>query len=289
MKTHFFSAFVALVLVLAVNGTALAQTPAPKTVSADPVIAAFKAAGLEAESPAPMSRKDYGKAPFVCKGIRFLVPSIGEDAGGRAFYCARKADRDRLAKYYTSLGEQSAELFSHVFVNPPYLVQLNGDLADEQAAKYEAALAQLVAGVAVAPAQAEPPIKVTFDRAGYDYWGRPQYMIDPVKGSCGMSDESHQVLRLEISLFITNNSPTQTMTVDTWKGQFYKTDGSEAATCHWLYADRKSRPEIQPGQTVAVTYMAFVELGERVGYGYITDKVLGQSNRIEVPANLPMP
>ncbi len=267
-----------------------AQTPPPKLANADAVIVAFKAAGLEAESPRSLTRKDYGAAPFVCKGLRFLIPSLGEDAGGRAFLCPRKADGDRLAKYYTSLGEQSAILFSHVFQQPPYLVQINGDLPDEQAAKYETALQQFVSGqdITKSAVVSEPLIKVMFDRAGYDYWGRPSYMLNP-NGSCGDSDDKHRVLRLEIALVITNKSPTQTMTEKSWIGQFYKPDGSEAATCHWLYRDLRERPTIPPGQSAPVTYMAFVELGERVAYGYIIDNVLGKSNKIEVPANLPLP
>jgi hypothetical protein len=284
--------FVFALLSLLVSPSAvIAQAPPPKPTNADAVIAAFKAAGLEAESPKAMTRKDYGLAPYVCKGIRFLIPSLGEDAGGRAFFCPRKGDGEKLAKYYNSLGEQSAILFSHVFQQPPYVVQINGDLPDEQAAKYEMALQQLVAGQEITKpvAMSEPLIKVTFDRAGYDYWGRPRYMIDKTATDCGREDEKHQVLRLEISLTITNNSPTQTMKADTWKGQFYKPDGSEAMTCHWGYSEKVGRPEIAPGQSTPVTYMAFVEKGERVAYGFITDDVLGQSSKIEVPTNLPLP
>lgn len=280
----------ALLSLIVTPSMVIAQPPPPKPTNADAVIAAFKAASLEAESPKAMTRKDYGVSPYLCKGIRFLIPSLGEDAGGRAFFCPRKGDGDKLAKYYNSLGEQSAILFSHVFQQPPYVVQINGDLPDEQAEKYEMALQQLVSGQVITKPSvvSEPSIKVTFDRAGYDYWGRPSYMLNP-NGNCSDSDEKHRVLRLEIALVITNNSPTQTMSVDSWIGQFYKPDGSEAATCHWLYRDLKERPTIPPGQSAPVTYMAFVELGERVAYGHIIDDVLGKSNKIEVPANLPLP
>ncbi len=108
--------------------------------TADDVIAAFKKAGLEAERPTKLSKEDYGAAPFVCEGSRFLVPSIGEDSGGRVFICKNQEDRESLVDYYQKLGKASALFFSWVFVKDDIVVQINGDLKEDLARKYERAI-----------------------------------------------------------------------------------------------------------------------------------------------------
>lgn len=115
-----------------------AQTSGQWTV--DQVIAAFKSAGLEAEAPKRMAREDYGMAPLVGEGVRFLIPSLCADCGGRVFAVPVVAERDRLAGYYQEMGKASAAFFSHVFVRDNIVVQINGDMKDDQAAKYETAL-----------------------------------------------------------------------------------------------------------------------------------------------------
>jgi len=121
-----------------------ACTGRAQAVTGGDVIAAFKAEGLEAEATRPMIRDDYGAAPYVCAGTRFLIPSLGEAAGGRVFVCGNDADRDALTTFYTELGRGSALLFSWVFVSGRVIVQINGDLPEEQARQYEAALNEIV-------------------------------------------------------------------------------------------------------------------------------------------------
>ena len=49
-------------------------------------------------------------------------------------------DHERLATYYRDLGKQSAMFFSHGCEVGDVVVQINGRLADDVAAQYEAAL-----------------------------------------------------------------------------------------------------------------------------------------------------
>jgi hypothetical protein len=126
---------IGLCIILFVTGC---SSTAKKT--SDEVIAAFKAAGLEAESAGAMTKDDYGMAPFVCKGTRFLIASLGEDSGGRIYICDNTKDRDSLAKYYQALGKASAMFFSWVFVKGSVVVQINGDLQEDLARKYEQAI-----------------------------------------------------------------------------------------------------------------------------------------------------
>jgi hypothetical protein len=136
MKT--FTLFLVTVVLLA----ACSGAP-PDTISGDDVVAAFEAAGLEADSPSPMTREDYGAAPYVCQSTHFLVPSLGADSGGRVFVCDNTEDRDALVNYYNELGRSSAAFFSWVFTSGNVVVQINGDLPEDQARQYEAALNSL--------------------------------------------------------------------------------------------------------------------------------------------------
>lgn len=128
------------VLVLILVTTACGNSNGNQKMTADDVVTAFKNAGLEAENTTKMTKDDYGMAPFVCEGTRFLIPSLGDDSGGRIFICEEKEDLDNLAKYYNDLGKSSAMFFSWVFTKGNVLVQINGDLAEDTAKKYEQAI-----------------------------------------------------------------------------------------------------------------------------------------------------
>jgi hypothetical protein len=88
-----------------------------------------------------MAREDYGIAPLVAtEGIRFLIPSLCEDCSGRIMVFASAEDLQTLKSYYDELGRASALLFSWTFTRGNVLVQINGDLPEEQAHAYEQAL-----------------------------------------------------------------------------------------------------------------------------------------------------
>lgn len=106
----------------------------------DDVLLSFKEAKLEAENPIKMGVDDYGAAPYVCEGKRFFIPSLGDDKGGRVFICNNNNDRDNLAKYYQDLGKSSALFYSWVFIKGDIVVQINGNLSEDIARKYEEAI-----------------------------------------------------------------------------------------------------------------------------------------------------
>jgi hypothetical protein len=124
---------------------ALSQTPnaspAAFRFTAGVVGAAFKAAGLEFEQVSPLTKTDYGIAPYLCTtALHFIVPSVCVDCGGRVFECPNQDDRDRLAKYYTEAGKISAAFYSWVYVRENIVVQINGELPEAKARQYEAVL-----------------------------------------------------------------------------------------------------------------------------------------------------
>ncbi|GAQ18531.1 stress protein [Oceanobacillus picturae] len=110
----------------------------------DDVVSAFKDAGLEAEEPTEMTKDDYGMAPMkATEGTRFLIPSLGEDSGGRIFTYDNDSDLDQMKEYYDTLGEESAMFFSWTIKHKNVLVQINGDLEEETYEEYKAALEEL--------------------------------------------------------------------------------------------------------------------------------------------------
>lgn len=115
--------------------------PAVRFSSPDQIVAAFQAVGLEASDARPMTKDDYGIAPLVGSGYRFFIPSLGPDSGGRAFI-GTPEEIQSLQRYYEELAKGSAILFSWVFVSPDgrAMVQINGDLPEDQARRYEAVM-----------------------------------------------------------------------------------------------------------------------------------------------------
>ncbi len=105
---------------------------------------AIQAAGLEFANPTPMTKDDYGLAPMTAKeAIHFLVPSVCSDCGGRLYSFSSQDDLNRMKEYYDKLGQASAAFFSWTFVKDNILIQINGDMKEDQARKYETALNSL--------------------------------------------------------------------------------------------------------------------------------------------------
>ena len=112
-----------------------------KEYTGDDVIAAFKAAGLEAEDVHPMGVDDYGLAPYRGTGTRFYTPSLCEDkCSGRIIITDNDEDKEVLLQYYEGLPKASAALFTWVTSRDNIILQLNGDIPEEEFRKYEAAL-----------------------------------------------------------------------------------------------------------------------------------------------------
>lgn len=115
-------------------------TPTLAAIRAQAVVRAFRDAGLEVGDSYRMSPQDLGLAPLLTRNmVRFLVPSLGADAGGRVFVFRRMRDLRATKRYYDEFGRQSAALFSWTFVNRELLVlvQINGELPESQARKYQ--------------------------------------------------------------------------------------------------------------------------------------------------------
>ena len=118
-------------------------TPTPKFQkwNTSQVVNKFHDSGLEVESSKPMTKADYGFAPMsAIEAIRFLIPSLCSDCGGRIFSFASEEDLNITRYYYEALGKSSAALYSWVFVKDNILVQINGDLPEGKAKAYKQSL-----------------------------------------------------------------------------------------------------------------------------------------------------
>ncbi len=105
------------------------------------VVDAFRDAGLDVGNPRPLTKADYGLAPYVGKeGTRFFIPSLGSDRGGRIISFENAEELARLQKYYVDAGKASAAISSWVYVRDNVLVQINGSLPEDRARRYEDAL-----------------------------------------------------------------------------------------------------------------------------------------------------
>lgn len=110
-------------------------------ISTDDAINAFKDAGLEVEDVRDMSKDDFGFAPMKAKEAKmFTVPFVCEDCNVRVMSFDKNNDLKETKSYYDDLGKESAMFFSWTIEHENILVQLNGDMEEEDYEKYKAAL-----------------------------------------------------------------------------------------------------------------------------------------------------
>ncbi|MFU2033152.1 stress protein [Bacillus wiedmannii] len=114
----------------------------PEPVTTTSLISEFKKAGLEAENPTDLEQKEFGN--MRKDGKRILTPKLGEDKGGRVFEFSKKEDLEKAKKYYNDLGNSAPMLFSHTYTKGKFLLQMNGDMKDEEFNKYKEVMDKVV-------------------------------------------------------------------------------------------------------------------------------------------------
>lgn len=106
-----------------------------KEITTDDIISAFKKDGLEIGDVTDLEKKEFGDTRE--EGKRILVPSLGEDAGGRIFRFKDKDGLDKAKEYYVTLGESGPLFYSHTYEKGLFLLQMNGDMEDSKFEQYE--------------------------------------------------------------------------------------------------------------------------------------------------------
>lgn len=128
-----------------------AVSPAPTAepfakFKVEQAVKALQDAGLEVKDPRPYTTDELHKSPVpltMKEAVRFLVPSVCNDCGGRVFSFDSPDDLEQVKRYYEGLGRASGVLSSWVFVKENILIQINGRLPEAKAKKYGEALANL--------------------------------------------------------------------------------------------------------------------------------------------------
>ena len=111
-------------------------------VTTSTIIEAFKEAGLEAENPTDLAQKEFGNIRE--DGKRILVPSLGEDSGGRLFKFKKASDLKEAKSYYDELSNAGPLFFSHTYSKGDFLLQMNGEMDDAQFEKYKKVLDEII-------------------------------------------------------------------------------------------------------------------------------------------------
>ncbi|KIL46198.1 hypothetical protein [Jeotgalibacillus campisalis] len=148
MKRFIIAGFVGLLTLSGCSSDDTSNTSSSTTaeeaeeLTVDSVLEDFTDAGLEAEEVRDMTKDDFGMGPMKSEEAkRFLIPSLGADAGGRIFSYENQEDLEEMKDYYETLGEESAMLFSWTAANENILIQINGELPEETFTYYEKVLA----------------------------------------------------------------------------------------------------------------------------------------------------
>lgn len=98
------------------------------------VVQQFKDDGLELGETSDLPNKEFGNIRE--EGTRILIPSLGDDAGGRLFLFDNDDDLATAKAYYDDLGEAGSMFYSHTHQVGNLLIQMSGDMSDEDFKKY---------------------------------------------------------------------------------------------------------------------------------------------------------
>jgi len=103
--------------------------------TAKEVIEAFRDEGLEVGEVQTVERsEDRSLIPKTYEEqMSFTIPSSGERSGGRVFTFPSREDLDPVSEFYEEFGGVFA---SYVYVEGNVLVQIDGDVPEDQADRY---------------------------------------------------------------------------------------------------------------------------------------------------------
>ncbi|MFJ8103093.1 hypothetical protein [Lysinibacillus sp. NPDC096212] len=110
----------------------------------DDVIKHFKDDGLELGEASDLPKDEFGN--IRKEGKRIFIPSLGDNSGGRIFLFDNEENLKKAKSYYDELGNSSPMFYSHTHQSGKFLLQMNGDMEDNEFAKYASSLEKAVTG-----------------------------------------------------------------------------------------------------------------------------------------------
>ncbi|MGO3201319.1 MAG: DUF1002 domain-containing protein [Ruoffia tabacinasalis] len=120
------------------------------------ILQAFYDSGLNVMEPKIMTRNDYGIAPLLAEeavsfGAQFAEFVFENEDGsieqfnyGRLFLVRDENDLQTIKAVYDDLGKEAAMLYSHTYSKGDILLQMGGDVSDEDFALYTAVIDEVV-------------------------------------------------------------------------------------------------------------------------------------------------
>jgi len=151
------SAFLARAMRFAEGGI----TVSDNTVTADKIIQQFKNDSLEIGQVSDLANKEFGNVRK--EGKRILIPSLGDDAGGRLFIFNKVEDLEKAKAYYDGLSNSGPLFYSHTHQNELVLLQMNGDMEDAEFKKYAISLDTALSGKEITTPVVKPePVKESY-------------------------------------------------------------------------------------------------------------------------------
>ena len=132
------AATVGVLILLIVLASSLLGGGSGGDPTAEQVIQEFRGAGLEVGEVQPQQPDPEMPLPDTYQEhVRFLIPSAGDDLGGRVFTFESPEDLRTVRSYYEGLNDMGGSFCcSYVYDEGLVLVQIPGDVRKEQADEY---------------------------------------------------------------------------------------------------------------------------------------------------------
>lgn len=132
------AAAIGVLILLLVLAFALLGARSGGNPTAEEVLQAFRDQGLEVGEVQPQQPDPEMPLPDTYQEhVRFLIPSAGEDLGGRAFTFESPEDLRTVRSYYEGLNDMGGFFCcSYVYEEGLVLLQIPGEVRKEQADEY---------------------------------------------------------------------------------------------------------------------------------------------------------
>jgi|GEM_PF-425283 len=141
----FLTFILVIALVLPINTEAAQKsTDNSSPITTENIIKQFKTDGLEVGAVSDLPNKEFGNGRK--EGNRILIPSLGEDAGGRLFIFNDAKSLAQAKGYYDGLSSMGPLFYSHTHQNGLILLQMNGNMSDADFKKYADSIDAVVSG-----------------------------------------------------------------------------------------------------------------------------------------------
>jgi len=154
----FLTFILVIALALPINTEAAQKsTDNSSPITTENIIKQFKTDGLEVGAVSDLPNKEFGNGRK--EGKRILIPSLGEDAGGRLFIFKDTKSLAQAKGYYDGLSDMGPLFYSHTHQNGLILLQMNGDMSDVDFKKYADSIDAVVSGKNANKTSPEAPTK----------------------------------------------------------------------------------------------------------------------------------